>query len=440
MPLWQLEAGTSLRAEDVRWAALGLSYLAHAVLWTLASAALARFFARSAASKHLLWKVALFAPLLSTALSFGSIPQPEQPARDALLMVVTREHAEQTTPTEAVDAASDGSSQSSFSAARLRWLWFGLLLCPLLGLLRLGGSALLLRGALSGRRRVRDQRLLARFEELAARMGQPTSVLTDSVHVPGPLVVGAREVCVPAALLTHFSDAELDAVFAHELAHVERRDGLWFPLIGLLEAVLWLQPLNRWVCARCRQTAELAADERAVEITGAPRELARALIRLAEVAMPRASLVPSMGSPKPLLWQRVQRLTAPRAGRPSGPALVGRRSGPFASWLCLCALGMLMLELSPRLIAAAPLPLMDQAEAVKALTASVAAARLRAFGAEMERLAHEAWALEVRLEALRAAAEQPDAHALLQLEQDLRHIREIEAWTERRYEAGEAHP
>ncbi|MCY3842371.1 MAG: M48 family metalloprotease [Acidobacteria bacterium] len=97
-------------------------------------------------------------------------------------------------------------------------------------------------------------------------------------------VLGFRRpmIVVPRALLDALSDAELDQIVAHEHAHVERRDD-WTNLLQRVIAVpfglhpaVWL--IGRWM----HRERELAADERVALRTGAPREYARCLARVAE--------------------------------------------------------------------------------------------------------------------------------------------------------------
>ena len=97
-------------------------------------------------------------------------------------------------------------------------------------------------------------------------------------------VLGFRRpmIVVPRALLDALTDAELDQIVAHEHAHVERRDD-WTNLLQRVIAVpfglhpaVWL--IGRWM----HRERELAADERVALRTGAPREYARCLARVAE--------------------------------------------------------------------------------------------------------------------------------------------------------------
>ena len=97
-------------------------------------------------------------------------------------------------------------------------------------------------------------------------------------------VLGFRRptIVVPRALLYALSDAELDQIVAHEHAHVERRDD-WTNLLQRIIAVPFGLHPAVWVIGRwMHRERELAADERVATRTGAPREYARCLARVAE--------------------------------------------------------------------------------------------------------------------------------------------------------------
>ena len=142
-------------------------------------------------------------------------------------------------------------------------------------------------------------------------------------------VLGFRRpmIVVPRALLDALSDAELDQIVAHEHAHVERRDD-WTNLLQRVIAVpfglhpaVWL--IGRWM----HRERELAADERVALRTGAPREYARCLARVAEAMAGCAAPALASGALgcRGVVAQRVAHLVGlgrRRARRPS-PWTVG---------------------------------------------------------------------------------------------------------------------
>jgi beta-lactamase regulating signal transducer with metallopeptidase domain len=91
------------------------------------------------------------------------------------------------------------------------------------------------------------------------------------------------------------TDAQLEAVLAHEVAHLARRDPRWFAAVDAIVAVLWLQPLN-WVARRqLRELAEFLCDDAVVRHTGARRPFAESLLELAVRLRGRPSSVAAVG-------------------------------------------------------------------------------------------------------------------------------------------------
>ncbi|HET6336207.1 MAG TPA: M56 family metallopeptidase, partial [Polyangiales bacterium] len=249
----------------------------------------------------------------------------------------------------------------------------------------------------------------------------------------GPLIVGRAEVCIPSGDLAGYSDAEVDAIFAHELAHLERRDGLWFPLVGFVEAVLWMQPFNRWVSTRFRQSAEMACDDRAIELTDAPMALARALTRMADTALAVRGrvLLPAMASHGSAHLERVHRLVvASTSRRNGGSPRVSRLRDRYTVLLCLSALGLAVPSVGVETARARPAP--TRPRSVKSNTAAPDGAlydvTMTALTAEAHRLEDQLAADADTTDVFGARDAQP-----IELRQALRHVLETQAWTEHVY-------
>jgi beta-lactamase regulating signal transducer with metallopeptidase domain len=427
-------------ASGLAWA---LTYVAHAVVWAAVVALLASSKALSSATRHACWKAALFGPLLSALLaasasyacahrsldgsSFGALPTA------SLGPSVERGAASVRAPRSAV-----GVSATYLPTGRT------LALLALLGIsgggLRFAVSAYLVQRRLRGRAPVTERRILERFARLRARMKLGPVLLTESRTLQSPLVIGVREVCVPRELFSELSRAEMDAVLAHELAHVERKDGLWFPLVAAVQSALWLQPLNHLVSSYIRRSAELACDDRAVELTGSPLGLARALVHVAERASDarQPALVPTMVRRPNALLPRVRRLT-------NGLAPLDPRARAHDYWtasLKLLALGAALAALNVR-VAGARTQLPDSGErgsggpgtAPTASPPDVAdqSARMAELATREQALIAELSAVDVRARA--GVASTPDHVRALELNQELRHVRATQLWLEERFAA-----
>jgi uncharacterized protein (TIGR03435 family) len=66
-------------------------------------------------------------------------------------------------------------------------------------------------------------------------------------------------------MLKQVSAEQLDAIIAHELSHMQRRDNVTAALHMLVEAVFWFHSLVRWLGARLVGERELACDEAVLE-------------------------------------------------------------------------------------------------------------------------------------------------------------------------------
>jgi len=418
------------------WLALALTYAAHAAVWTAVVVVLARAKPLPPSTRNRYWKVALLGPLLTVLLTVA-VPA-HQPATDSGGPFVREIWLDTESALTALGGHRPGppSLQASTTSAGsvwrtpANWLAAGVLGTAGLGLLRFFGAALLLRRRLGGRQPVRDPRLLRALERMRASFGLPAVRLTEAAGIDSPLVIGTGEICVPWALLTDLGDAEVESVLAHELAHLERGDGLWFPLIALVQTVLWLQPMNHWAAAGFRHTAELACDDRAVAITGNPLVLARALVQVAARTLSAQSrlMVPMMAPSAGALVPRVARLT----GRP--PAASGQMQGEGRRRLWASAViamvGVAMTSLSVKVAQARP-----EQRAIHGMALPSGRPDAASQSAQLAALATREAQLTAQLETADGLISNGDSDAAtsvqrLQWQQELRHIRAMETWLE----------
>lgn len=166
----------------------------------------------------------------------------------------------------------------------------------------------------------------ATLDGLAARVGAPVGVLLQGVErLASPITVGwwRPVVLVPAALLTQMPAPLLEALLAHELAHIARRDYLVNLLQSVIETLLFFHPVVWWLSARLRAERELVADELAGGAIDDPRRLATALHALTSTPPTPARAawaVPARGGS---LLRRIEALVSPRPSAASWkPALV----------------------------------------------------------------------------------------------------------------------
>ena len=88
-------------------------------------------------------------------------------------------------------------------------------------------------------------------------------------------------ILLPVAVLTNLTPIQIEAILAHELAHIRRRDYAVNLLQTVAETLLFYHPGVWWVSARVREEREHCCDDVAVEVSGEPRAYAAALAELA---------------------------------------------------------------------------------------------------------------------------------------------------------------
>ncbi|HLJ95448.1 MAG TPA: M56 family metallopeptidase [Gemmataceae bacterium] len=132
-------------------------------------------------------------------------------------------------------------------------------------------------------RPVDDPALLALLTQMHHQMGCRRAIdLRETTDVGGPVTVGWRRpiVLLPLPWRT-WSEEELRAALAHEVAHVRRADYAAWLLARFSVALHFYHPLAHWLAARLHLQQELAADALGARHAGGRRVYMRALARLA---------------------------------------------------------------------------------------------------------------------------------------------------------------
>ena len=153
-----------------------------------------------------------------------------------------------------------------------------------------------------------------------ARLARPVRVI-ESAIVEVPAVVGwLRPVLLlPASAVIGLSPEQLEAVIAHELAHVRQQDYLVNIFQTLAETLLFYHPGVWWLSNRIRAEREHCADDFAVTVCGDAVLYAQALSNL-ETARAAAGL--AVGAAGGSLSGRIKRILGQPAHR-NRPASVG---------------------------------------------------------------------------------------------------------------------
>lgn len=164
-----------------------------------------------------------------------------------------------------------------------------------------------LAGALLRARRERSRHAAVLAVVGSSRPDLGVIVLDDERPAVYCLPGTGNRIVLTSAALAALQPHELDAVIAHERAHIRQRHHLVLAYAQSLERAFRRVPLFRTAAEETRRLVEMAADDAATTRSGS-LTLAGALVELAGAGVPAASLAASGGH----VTGRVRRLLAPQ--------------------------------------------------------------------------------------------------------------------------------
>jgi HEAT repeat protein/beta-lactamase regulating signal transducer with metallopeptidase domain len=294
------------------------------------------------AAAEVLWKVALLGGILTATaqISLGTTPFASRP-----VALATETVASFPPPTETSEArhsagpaphaatlegdalAKAPAIPGSRAAPARRWRGetIALGLWGVIALLLVGAYVarrLILTGRLTEREPIRKGPLADALSDLCRewRVRRPIH-LTSARSIASPVALGSSEICLPVAALTELDAQQQRSMLAHELAHLVRRDPLWFDITSVIERVFFFQPMNRVARRELQSVAEYLCDDWAAARLGSGLPLATCLAKVAEWihSSPLGVPVAGMAEQRSLLLRRVARLVHRRPMRVAPP-------------------------------------------------------------------------------------------------------------------------
>jgi bla regulator protein blaR1 len=154
-----------------------------------------------------------------------------------------------------------------------------------------------------------------RSVERAAGTRKPISMLLSRAHLEPGIFGVVRPVLVwPEGISERLDDAQVEAILAHELWHVRRRDNLAAAMHMAVEAIFWFHPLVWWLGGRLVEERERACDEAVLQLGNQPRAYAESILKTCEfcVRSPLACVCGVTGSD---LKKRIVRIMTRGAAR-----------------------------------------------------------------------------------------------------------------------------
>jgi beta-lactamase regulating signal transducer with metallopeptidase domain len=149
------------------------------------------------------------------------------------------------------------------------------------------------------------------FDEITSKFPMKKTVrIVESALAKTPMVVGYLKpvILFPLGAVNQLTQQEVEAVLAHELAHIYRNDYLLNIIQSFIEIIFYYHPAVWWISANIRTERENCCDDIAVKICGSSITYAKALVTLEEIQpAPNLAMSFSSGSKNQLL-NRVKRI------------------------------------------------------------------------------------------------------------------------------------
>jgi bla regulator protein blaR1 len=113
-----------------------------------------------------------------------------------------------------------------------------------------------------------------------------TVKLVESSLATVPMVIGYFKpvILMPIGTINGLSHSEVNAILAHELAHVYRNDFIINIFLSIIEVLFYFNPAVWWIAANIRTERENCCDDVAIALCGNSLIYAKALLRLQELS------------------------------------------------------------------------------------------------------------------------------------------------------------
>lgn len=152
---------------------------------------------------------------------------------------------------------------------------------------------------------------------MAARISQPVKLM-ESALVKVPMVVGYLKpvILLPVGTIIGLPAEQVEAILAHELAHIYRKDYLVNIFQCIIEIVFFYHPGIWWISSRIREEREHCCDDLALSICGNTLTFAKALANLEQVAHHTPALALGFPGKGKQLLSRIKRLGNAQVRKP----------------------------------------------------------------------------------------------------------------------------
>jgi bla regulator protein BlaR1 len=128
----------------------------------------------------------------------------------------------------------------------------------------------------------REVRALRRVERTAGIRKRIDLFLSRASLEPGIFGIARPVLVWPEGISERLEDTHVEAILAHEVWHVRRRDNLAAAVHMFVEAIFWFHPLVWWLGARLVEERECACDEEVLELGSNRQAYAESILKICE--------------------------------------------------------------------------------------------------------------------------------------------------------------
>lgn len=134
---------------------------------------------------------------------------------------------------------------------------------------------------------------------------------TALLQIPATIGWLKPVILLPVGMANQLTPQEVEAILAHELAHIRRHDYLLNLLQNIIESLFYFNPAVWYISAIIRREREHSCDDLAVQVCGSSLVYARALVQIQELNRPGPRLAMALFRKKGALLLRIQRILQP---------------------------------------------------------------------------------------------------------------------------------
>ncbi|HPS14093.1 MAG TPA: M56 family metallopeptidase, partial [Prolixibacteraceae bacterium] len=152
---------------------------------------------------------------------------------------------------------------------------------------------------------------IRKIEEIAEKLRIKRTIKAFfSPLAKSPMTLGVIKpvILFPVSAFTGLSSKEIEAIIAHEMAHILRHDYFFNILQSIVEIVFFYHPAVWAISSKIREERENSCDNIAIETTGDKVAFVRALASIQIFALREEQLAMTLSTNKNSVLQRIKRL------------------------------------------------------------------------------------------------------------------------------------